>query len=88
MQALLWAKGAGIVILRSLEHALQRGARIYAEISGYGYNARMHIILRLRRRKALASKCMSLAIKDAGLKPEDVDYINAHGTSTPLNDLQ
>ncbi|MCE5286642.1 MAG: beta-ketoacyl-ACP synthase II [Pelosinus sp.] len=79
-------EGAGIVILESLEHAKARGARIYAEIAGYGSNCDAYHVTNMSPGGAFAAKCMQLAIKDAGLKPEDVDYINAHGTSTAVND--
>ena len=79
-------EGSGIVILESLEHALARGARIYAELAGYGTNADAYHVTAPAPEGVQAAKCMELAIKDAGLTTTDVDYINAHGTSTPLND--
>ncbi|MEG6584081.1 beta-ketoacyl-ACP synthase II [Dendrosporobacter sp. 1207_IL3150] len=79
-------EGSGIVILESLEHALARGAHIYAEVAGYGFNADAYHITAPAPEGVQAAKCMEMAIKDAGIAPSDVSYINAHGTSTPLND--
>lgn len=80
-------EGAGILILEELEHAKKRGAHIYCEIGGYGSNADAYHITAPAPEGIQQSKCMNLAIQDAGMQPGDVDYVNAHGTSTHLNDL-
>lgn len=81
------AEGAGVLILEDLEHALKRGAKICAEIIGYGCNADAYHISAPSPNGIGAARCMEITLRDAGISYDKVDYINAHGTSTPLNDL-
>lgn len=80
-------EGAGIVVLESLEHAKKRGAKILAEIVGYGCTSDAYHITSPAEDGKGAAKAMSLAMEEAGVRPEQIDYINAHGTSTKYNDL-
>ena len=80
-------EGAGVVVLEELEHALKRNAHIYAEVAGYGCTSDAYHITSPMEDGSAAAHAMELAMKEAGLAPEDIDYINAHGTSTHHNDL-
>lgn len=79
-------EGAGVLILEDYDHAIARGAKIYAELVGYGSTSDAFHVTAPDETAEGISKCMELALKDAGIPPQAIDYINAHGTSTPLND--
>lgn len=79
-------EGAAVLILEEEEHAKKRGADIYGEVVGYGANCDANHITAPLEDGSMAAKCLTLALNDANVKPEDIDYINAHGTSTHLND--
>jgi len=81
------SEGAGILILEELTHALKRNARIYCEVLGFGTSCNAYHMTDLPQDGTAMASCISLALKDAGIKPQEIDYISAHGSSTRMNDI-